>query len=89
LWVAEFNSGLTINAIANKYHRDYGTIQRYINNPKEITQVQYRGRAVKNINTGLIFNSISKAAKWAGCGSTTLTRHLATDKIAGKVPDTQ
>lgn len=29
------------------------------------------------------------AAKWAKCGATTLTRHLVTDGVAGKVPDTQ
>lgn len=27
--------------------------------------------------------------RWAKCGATTLTRHLTTDKIAGKVPDTK
>ena len=46
------------------------------------------GRVVKNIETGQIFKSINKAAKWAGCGATTLTRHLVRDKIAGKVPGT-
>ena len=44
---------------------------------------------MKNLNTGKIFKSINSAAKWAGCGATTLTRHLTSDKIAGKVPDTQ
>lgn len=36
----------------------------------------------------MIFNSISAAARWSGCGATTLTRHLASDKKAGKVPET-
>lgn len=88
LWVQEFNNGMTINAIAKKYHRDNGTIEKYINNPIAITKVKYKGRKIKNINTNQIFNSISAAAKWAGCGATTLTRHLITDKIAGKVPGT-
>ena len=84
----EYKNGMTINAIAKKHHRDNGTILRYINNPTELKKVQYRGRTVQNIETGLIFNSISSAAKWAKCGATTLTRHLATDKTAGTVPDT-
>lgn len=79
---------MTINAIAKKYNRDNGTVQKYISNPNALKKVQYKGRAIKNLNTNKTFNSISTAAKWAGCGATTLTRHLATDKIAGKVPET-
>lgn len=80
---------MTINAIAKKYNRDNGTIEKYINNPKALTAVKYRGRKVQNVETQEIFDSISKAAKWAGCGATTLTRHLTSDKIAGKVPGTE
>jgi hypothetical protein len=64
-------------------------VEKYIANPEAVNKVKYRGRTIKNIETGIIFKSISSAAKWAGCGATTLTRHLAHDKIAGKVPDTQ
>lgn len=88
-WIADYNTGLTINAIAKKYHRDNGTVEKYIANPVAIKTIKYRGRCVKNVNTGKVFNSISAAAKWAGCGATTLTRHLAGDKIAGKVPETE
>lgn len=88
-YINDYNNGMSINAIAKKYNRDNGTVERYINNPVEKQEVKYRGRKVQNVNTGLIFSSISKAAKWASCGSTTLTRHLVTDKIAGIVPDTQ
>lgn len=86
--VKDYNNGLTINAIAKKYNRDNGTVEKYIANPVAVTQVKYRGRIVQNTNTGEIFKSISAAAKWAGCGATTLTRHLAGDKVAGKVPET-
>lgn len=79
---------MTINAIAKKYHRDNGTVEKYIANPTAIQTVKYRGRKVYCVNTGDIFSSISAAAKWAGCGATTLTRHLAGDKIAGKIPNT-
>ena len=88
IWVNEYQNGMTINAIAKKYNRDNGTVQKYISNPNAVKKVQYRGRAIKNLNTNKTFNSISAAAKWADCGATTLTRHLATDKIAGKVPET-
>ena len=79
---------MTINAIAKKYKRDNGTVEKYVANPVAVQKVKYKGRQVQNVNTGKIFKSISAAAKWAGCGATTLTRHLAGDKIAGKVPDT-
>lgn len=88
IWLKEYESGLSINAIAKKYHKDHGTVQKYIANPIALQKIKYNGRQLKNLNTGKIFESISKAAKWAGCGATTLTRHLETDKTAGKVPTT-
>ena len=88
-WLKEYSEGKSINAIAKKYGRDNGTVEKYINNPKSIEKVKYKGRSLKNINTGKIFKSINAAAKWAGCGATTLTRHLASDRIAGEVPDTK
>ena len=87
-WVEDYKKGMTINAIAKKYGRDNGTVEKYIANPTAVTKVKYKGRQIKNVNTGQIFKSISSAARWAGCGATTLTRHLVSDKIAGKVPET-
>lgn len=84
----DYQNGLSINAIAKKYHRDNGVVEKYIANPVAIEKVKYKGRKVRCINTGDVFSSISAAAKWAGCGATTLTRHLAKDQIAGKVPGT-
>lgn len=89
LWLIDYNNGMTINAIAKKYHRDNGTVEKYIHNPYSSNKVKYSGRIVMNVETQQKFKSINSAAKWAGCGATTLTRHLASDKIAGKVPDTQ
>ena len=88
IWIEEYNNGMSINAIAKKYNRDNGTIEKYINNPIQNTEVKYRGRKVQNIETQIIFDSINKAAKWAKCGATTLTRHLTSDKTAGIVPET-
>ncbi len=87
-YIQKYKEGYSVNAIAKMFHRDHGTVLKYINNPTAIKKVNYKGRKLKNINTGLTFSSISKAAKWAGCGATTLTRHLETDKTAGTVPDT-
>lgn len=84
----DYQCGLSINAIAKKYNRDNGVVEKYIANPVAIDKVKYKGRKVQCINTGDVFSSISAAAKWAGCGATTLTRHLAKDQIAGKVPGT-
>ena len=86
--VADHLKGLNVYQLSIKYGRDCGIISKYLSNPKEIEKINYRGRKIKNLNTEMIFNSISSAAKWAGCGATTLTRHLTTDKIAGKVPET-
>lgn len=86
--VADHLKGLNVYQLSIKYGRDCGIISKYLSNPKEIEKINYRGRKIKNLNTEIIFNSISSAAKWAGCGATTLTRHLTTDKIAGKVPET-
>lgn len=87
-WVNDYNNGLSINAIAKKYKRDNGVVEKYIANPVANVVVKYKGRQLQCINTGDVFKSISAAAKWAGCGATTLTRHLSSDKIAGKVPNT-
>lgn len=89
LWQRDYLNGMTINAISKKYHRDNGTVKKYLDNPSANTTIKYSGRKVKNMETGKIFNSISSAAKWASCGATTLTRHLASDKIAGFVPETK
>lgn len=88
IWVKEYNNGMTVNAIAKKYKRDNGVVEKYLANPVAVSQIKYKGRTVQNINTGKIFKSINSAAKWAKCGATTLTRHLVTDKIAGTVPET-
>lgn len=80
----DYHCGLSINAIAKKYNRDNGVVEKYIANPIAIDKVKYKGRQVQCVNTDDIFSSISAAAKWA----TTLTRHLAKDQIAGKVPGT-
>lgn len=84
----DYANGMNIHQISKKYNRDYGIVQKYIANPTANTVVKYKGRTLQNINTGIQFKSISAAARWAGCGATTLTRHLYTDKIAGKVPET-
>ena len=88
IWVKEYNEGMSINAIAQKYQRDNGTIEKYIHNPVEKIEIKYNGRVVQNIETQKVFKSINSAAKWAHCGATTLTRHLLTDKAAGKIPET-
>lgn len=84
----DYKNGMSINAIAKKYKRDNGVVEKYMANPVAVRQVKYKGRKVQNVNTGQIFKSISAAAKWAGCGATTLTRHLVKDKIAGTIPET-
>lgn len=88
-WVEKYKEGMSINAIAKLYERDNGTVKKYIDNPKAVKKIKYHGRTIKNVETDKVFNSISSAAKWAGCGATTLTRHLASDGAAGKIPETE
>ena len=84
----DFQGGMAVKDLAKKYNRDYGIIEKYMSNPIVPKQVKLSGRKVENIETGKIFASISAAARWAGCGATTLTRHLYDNKVAGKVPET-
>jgi hypothetical protein len=85
----DYKSGMTINAIAKKYHHDNNTVKKYLLNPNfKPTNSSNQGRKVKNIETQLTFNSISAAARWAKCGATTLSNHLASDGAAGKIPNT-
>lgn len=86
--VADHAKGMNTYQIAKKYNRDCGIVSKYLSNPVANTTIKYHGRKIRNLNTGKVFDSISKAAKWAGCGATTLTRHLTTDKTAGKIPET-
>lgn len=85
----DYQNGMTINAIAKKYHRDNSTVKKYlVGNCTPGGKINYNGRKVQNIETQIIFESVSAAARWANCGKTTLRTHLATDKIAGTVPET-
>lgn len=87
-FVQDYEAGMNIYQISKKHKRDYGVIQKYLNNPVANQSIKYNGRKVQNVNTGKIFDSISSAAKWAKCGATTLTRHLQSDRKAGTVPET-
>lgn len=87
--LADYRNGKTITEISKKYHRDYGTIQKYINCPQVSERIKTRGRAVKNLETGQVFPSICAAARWSGCGATTLTRLLNSSRPAGRTPDGQ
>jgi group I intron endonuclease len=84
----DYANGMTINAIAKKYNRDNMVIKKYLANPVEIKKVKLAGIQVRNIETGIVFSSINKAAKWANCGATTLRNHLYDGKKAGCVPVT-
>lgn len=84
----DYLEGMSVWQIAKKYNRDTGVVEKYMSHPKEVKEINYNGQKVQNIETELIFPSISKAAKWAKCGATTLTRHLYDGKPAGTNPET-
>lgn len=86
--VKDHKAGMEIKDLVKKYHHDYGIIEKYLSHPVEQKNVPTRGRQIQNVETGLIFKSISAAARWAHCGATTITRHLYDNKPAGVVPET-
>lgn len=82
-------NNLTFSQLSKKYNRDIGVIQKYISHPTKINKIEYHGKKVQNVETGIIFTSILQASKWAKCGSTTISRHLYDGKSAGTVPFTE
>lgn len=82
------NQGFSYNKIAKELGRSPSVVRKYClfqeaKNPQSVV-----GLLVQNVETGLVFNSMTEAAKWAGVYYTTIKRHLNKETPAGKVPTT-
>lgn len=81
--------GFSYKKIAEELHRSNGVVRKYClyqesKNPNKIANsVQ-----IKNIETGLIFDSLTQAAKWAHTDRHTIAKNKNSTKTAGKVPTT-
>lgn len=79
--------GLSYAKIAERVGRSVGVVQKYCkfqeckNNNKISNSI-----IVKNIETGLVFDSLTEAAKWSQCDKHTISKNKNTTKSAGIVP---
>lgn len=78
--------GYSYRKIAEELNCSYTTVRKYC--LFEINQNPINGIQLKNIETGLIFNSFTQAAKWSQCDRHTISRNINTQKSAGIVPST-
>ena len=82
-------NGLSYNKIAEKLNRSQGVVRKYCLF-QESKHPNKNGLAiqVKNIETRLIFDSLSAAAKWCGASKNTISKYKNTEHHAGIVPTT-
>lgn len=81
--------GLSYKKISSIVGRSESVVRKYclFEESKSLNKIG-NSIVVKNIETGLIFESYTKAAKWAKCGRKTISRNINTTKTAGIVPTT-
>ena len=77
--------GFSYNKISAITGRTSSVIQKYC---KFQNCKKTNGIAIKNIETGLVFDSITEAAKWALCDRHCLSNNKNTNNSAGVVPST-
>lgn len=82
----DYIKGMQVKDLAKKYHRDRGTIEKYVANPKERKSANH-GLRLQNVETGIIFPSIERARKWAKCDQKRVSKSINTELSAGTVPD--
>lgn len=80
--------GLSYLKIAEITNRSQSVVRKYClfqesKNPDKIDGIQ-----VKNLETGLVFSSLTKAGKWASTTNETISKYLNTKHSAGFVPTT-
>lgn len=80
------NDGLSYEKISYEVGFSKATVRKYCLFEKN--QNPNGGIQIKNIETELIFNSYTEAAKWAQCDRHTISKYINTEKTAGIVPTT-
>lgn len=81
-------SGLSYNKIGLKLGRSSSVVRKYCLFQESKNSNKSTGIIVKNVETGLIFPSLTQAAKWAKCDRDTIARNKNTTKPAGIVLST-
>lgn len=79
--------GLSYNKISLLTGRSSGVVQKYCKF-QECKNNNKNGKSIiiKNIETGLIFDSLHEASKWANCDRHTISNNKDFNKSAGVVP---
>ena len=82
------SQGLSYQAISEQMNRSSSVVRKYCLFQETTNLDKTTGITIKNIETGLIFTSITKASKWAKCDRHTINKYINTNKAAGIVPTT-
>lgn len=80
--------GFSYTKISGVVHRSESVIHKYCLFQESKNPNKSCGIVVKNVETGLVFDSFTSAAKWAQCDRHTLSNNINTEKTAGVVPTT-
>lgn len=80
--------GLAYSKIAEKVNRSQSVVRKYCLFQESKNPDKMNGIQVKNVETGLIFPSLSSAGKWAFTTKETISKYLNTNHSAGFVPTT-
>ncbi len=91
------NTGMSYEKIAKKVKRSQSVVRKYClhreaENPQAVGKKQPASIAVKNVETGLVFESLKQAAKWANIVDSKRIKESAEDSMrhitSGTVPST-
>lgn len=83
----DFSKGIPVTKISKKYKVAYSTAYKYAHNQE--SEKPTNGISIKNIETGKIFSSYTKAAEWASTSRKTIAKCVDTKKSAGIVPESK
>ncbi len=80
--------GTSYMKIAEQLHRSAGVVRKYCLFQECTNKNKTSGVKVKNVETGLVFDTLVEAATWAKCGSKAISANKNTNKSAGIVVTT-
>ncbi len=83
-----YSEGMNFKKIAEQLHRSPPVVRKYCLNQQCSNPSKMYAQRVKNVETNLIFDSLTQAAKWANISRYCLTKRLNTKISAGIVPST-
>ena len=82
--------GKTYSEIAEETGRSTSTILKWVKKGKYLPVQECVNRVgVKNLETGLVFESLALAAEWSGCTRRNFSSRLQKGSVAGHLPNSQ